>query len=771
MNIVRAQALLASVPMLGLITLASPALAKQAGTPAPQRAQPATIQEIVVTAPRRAQSLLSAPMSITASTGEQLERAGIQDLSQLQFTTPGYVPSYASGYTEIYIRGIGNNIFIGADPAVATLIDDVPRIYGSMVENFIDVERVEVLKGAQGGLYGRDAAGGVVNIITHQPSPDSFHGDARISYGEKNTIQASAYANMPLNDRMAFSLAFDREVHDPYVRNLTPPNPYTAAMFPSGSFLGSPAATAAFFNSGVKPPSGLGDQDFYAFNTKLLIKPTDNLQITFAGDYNHKADRNGNQIFAGEPGYVEGLAIGNFFGAIGIPVAFPPGFFVGHSGDFTAQRGIPVFTNLTDYGGSMTAVWSLPHVDLTSISAYRAQQTNFFEDLAASPVPLFDILVQNRKWYLYQEFRAVSNDTGRWHYLAGATYLSNNFHGGNHTDALPPLITNPENTAVDAVRNWSIYAQLGYDLTDQLNLTVSGRYVDERNSADVTTPTASSATMKESKFLPSATLSYKLDAGGNVYARWAKGFKPGGVNPLAPPAVFPDLDNGGIFRPEIVDTYEVGYRAPLFDRTVQVTLAGFYNNYRDLQVVASATPQHPEVTFAIVNAGSARTFGAEASVTWRVNQAVTLGANAGYLDARYVNFSINDPSGVLESFDASGERMPNSPRWQLAFSGDLDKPISGRFRLVGDVLVSHLSSFVFQQSALPGVLPEPTQEGYWLSNMRLGVRTIDDKYGLAIFANNLFNRGYITFGGSNGLGNQLMWGQPRIVGGEFTAKF
>jgi outer membrane receptor protein involved in Fe transport len=131
MKLTGAQALLASLPMLGLAALARPAAAQQAGAPAPQwakPARPATVQEIVVTAQRQAQSLLSAPMSITAATGEQLQRAGIRDLSQLQFTTPGYVPSYASGYTEIFIRGIGNGIFIGADPGVATFIDDVPRI-------------------------------------------------------------------------------------------------------------------------------------------------------------------------------------------------------------------------------------------------------------------------------------------------------------------------------------------------------------------------------------------------------------------------------------------------------------------------------------------------------------------------------------------------------------------------------------------------------------------------------------------------------------------
>lgn len=752
---------------MGLAALAGPALAQQSAAPA---AQTATLQEVIVTAQRHAQSLLSVPLSISASTGAQLDKAGIRDLTDLQFTTPGYVPQTSSGYTQLYIRGIGNSIFVGADPSVATFIDDVPRIYGSMVSNFINVDRVEVLKGAQGGLYGRNATGGVVNIITKQPTTDGFHADARVSYGEKNTIKAAADVNLPINDMMALTFAFDREVHDPYVKNLVSANPYTAAMFPTGSFLGSPAATAAVLNSGTQPPHGLANGDFWAYEAKLLVKPTDNFKITFAGDFARKRDSDGNQIFASEPGYLQGFATG-LFQSFGINTAFPNGFFQGSDGKFTAQRGIPVFTWLTDYGASVTAVWNLPHVDLTSITAYRAQQTDFFEDLAASPVPLIDVLVQNRKAFLYQELRFVSNDTGPFHFLGGGTYLRDDFHGRNHTDILPPLVTNPSTHVVDTVKNWSLYGQLGYDITQAINLTVSGRYVHETNVADFTDPVVSSASMKEHKFLPSATLSYKLDGGGNIYARFAEGFKAGGVNPIAPPIVFPDPTQGSQFKPETVKTYEVGYRAPLFDHRVQITTAAFYNDYKNLQVSAHSTPAHPEIFLAIVNAGSARTYGAEGSVTWKVNHAITLGANAGYLNAKYKTFSITDPAKILADFNEDGQVMPNSPKWQMSFTGDLDQPINDQYRLVGTVLVSHLSSMVFLQSDIPGTLAQPGQPGYWLVNGRVGVRTTNDKYGVAIFANNLFNKGYLTYGSSSGLGNQLTWGTPRIAGVEVTAKF
>lgn len=161
------------------------------------------LQEIVVTAQRRAQSILSVPMSIQAVTGDQLLNTGLTEVRDLAYTTPGLTVDYSAGYSQIYIRGVGNAIFVGADPSVATFIDDVPRIYGSLVQNFVDVDRVEVLKGAQGGLYGRNATGGVVNIITRQPNTDTLEGNALVDYGEKNTFRAAAFVNVPMGDKLA----------------------------------------------------------------------------------------------------------------------------------------------------------------------------------------------------------------------------------------------------------------------------------------------------------------------------------------------------------------------------------------------------------------------------------------------------------------------------------------------------------------------------------------------------------------------------------------
>ena len=160
------------------------------------------------------------------------------------------MPNTASGFTEIYIRGIGNDIYSGADPSVATFVDDVPHIWGSSSDSLLDVERVEVLKGAQGGLYGRNATGGVVNVITRQPNTEKLEANSLLDYGEKSTLRAASYPNLPVNDRIAVNVAGERDHQNAYMPNYSPASLYTPAMFPSGSSIGgSPQATANLLNS------------------------------------------------------------------------------------------------------------------------------------------------------------------------------------------------------------------------------------------------------------------------------------------------------------------------------------------------------------------------------------------------------------------------------------------------------------------------------------------------------------------------------------------
>src|SRR5262249_24173661 len=139
--------------------------------------------------------------------------------SEVKFTTPGFISAAGTGYTQIYVRGIGNGGFVRADPSGAIFIDDVPPGYGSLLQDLGKVERVEIRKGAKGGLYGRNASGGVINIITKQPS-DKFSALVRLTGAKYGTLQASAYVNMPLSDRIAWNFSIPRNRHNPYLKNI-----------------------------------------------------------------------------------------------------------------------------------------------------------------------------------------------------------------------------------------------------------------------------------------------------------------------------------------------------------------------------------------------------------------------------------------------------------------------------------------------------------------------------------------------------------------------
>jgi iron complex outermembrane receptor protein len=776
--------LLASTSVLG--STAAFAQPTPEAPPSPTANQPSNsgLQDIIVTAQRRAQNLLSVPLSIQAFSGENLASTGIKSISELQFTTPGFSPQDGVGYTQLFIRGIGNNIFVGADPSVVTYIDDTPRIYGSMINTLADVDRVEILKGAQGGLYGRNATGGVINIITRQPS-DKFVADAKVSYGSRNTLVASAYVNVPVTDKVAWSFSVTRESHSPYIRNLlTPSERYTAAMFPTTTPYGTAAQTAALFNSSFHPPSGVGNQDFWTGDTKLRLQLANNFKITFAGDYSRKHDSTGDQWTNQTPGYLQNNVQNVFFpylaginpgtstgaAANGLCAAgyvcLPPGFFKA-GGKWTTYATVPPSANLVDYGGSAKVELNLPGWDITSISSYRTQKQYYYNDSSGSSAPLVIPIINNRRWNFYQEVRAVSNDKGPFHFLAGATYLRNHTYGNTVINYFGiAAFTGGPTVATDDVNNWSVYGQVGYDLTDKLNLTVSGRYVHEKNVASFASPTVSSATLLSQKFLPSANLSYKLEGGGVIYARYAKGWKAGGINPVTAPSVFQG-GPGSLFGPEQVDTYEIGYRAPLFDRKVQVTSALFYNNYKGLQTTTGGDSSHPDILEAIINAGSARTWGAEGSITYRPIRPVTLGVDVGYLHAKYIKFSQTSTTVGLQTFNADGQHMVYAPKLQAGFTANLDQPISDQLRLVGNLLTSHISKV--KQSLTDGT-PTMFQPGYWLTNVRIGVRTTDDHYGAYLYVNNLFNK-YYTVYGSFTLGNEQVEGNPRIIGGELDVKF
>jgi iron complex outermembrane receptor protein len=251
------------------------------------------------------------------------------------------------------------------------------------------------------------------------------------------------------------------------------------------------------------------------------------------------------------------------FGLFGINANLPNGFYRTSGEKFATFYGLgEPKVDLWDYGSSATAVYSLDGLDLTSISAFRRNDSVYFLDGPVNSPPIVPEYIDLQKHYFYQELRATSTGEGPLQYLAGATWLTTNFNGQTVISYLPPFPAGAPTLVNDQVRDWSFYGQVGYDLTRAVNLTVSGRYITETNDARFSSPVVAGDAFKQDKFLPAATLKYTLPNANVLYARFAEGFKAGGVNPVAPPSAFPAGDDyGKVFTPETVDTYATARRS------------------------------------------------------------------------------------------------------------------------------------------------------------------------------------------------------------------
>jgi iron complex outermembrane recepter protein len=704
--------------------------------------------EIVVTAQRREESLTKVPLSIVAETGEALAAKGIEGLTGVRFSTPGFIAQTGTGYTQIYIRGIGNGVYVGADPSVATFVDDVPFVYGSLVDDLVNVERVEILKGAQGGLYGRNASGGVVNIITRQPS-DELSGIVRTKIGSRETVLASAYVNVPLSENAAWNVSATRNWHGGYRKNVAFDQPYSGADAANG------------FNTNARPGK-LNNLDVWSFDTKLRVNLTDNFKVTLGADYTDDRDASGNGWLTRTPERTRGTYL-FLAGVFGIQNPVGPWPTLSEKGN-ESYGAIPNKSWTESYGGSVKGELALDGVDLTSITAFRWNNSQFQGDLGAAPVPIAGFSTDFRRKYGYQELRAVSNGDGPFQWLGGASYFEDRISGSIASVTLglfgAPTLSQTQ------TRNWSVYGQASYELVDNLTLAGSLRYVNEKKSVAFPAPNPITNTMKVDKFLPSATLSYDL-GDGTIYVRYAKGFKTGGPNPLVRPDRLPGETTGLLLDPENVDTYEAGYRATLFDRKVQFTSAIFYNKYKGIHVVTAGNgPLNADISNALINLGDARTYGAEAAVSWRVSDPLTVSANLGYLNAKYQN-AVFEGSALLLPLDASGKRMILAPEWQGGVQASFDQPFSDSLRLQANVLFSYISAHYFTSQQIETM----RQKGYSVVNAKLGLATMDDRITVFAYANNVFDTRYAVFGTSNSVTDNVTPGDPPIIGGGIEVRF
>ncbi|RRQ51216.1 TonB-dependent receptor [Sphingorhabdus wooponensis] len=744
-------ALLASIATSG-IACAAPAFAQDVA-PAMDEAEGGG--EIIVTARRREENLIDVPIAVSAFSGESLELRGALDITEIGNITPNTTLETSRGSNSTlsaFIRGIGQQDPVsGFEPGVGIYLDDVylnrPQ---AAVLDIYEVERIEVLRGPQGTLYGRNTIGGAVKYVTKR-LPEEFALSARATVGTYDQADGVLTISAPIGEIVRVGGSVARLSRGGFGDNLT--------------------TGLENYNKDVWAARGTLELGGYGAPVSVRI----------SGDYSHdKSDpRGGHRII---PGLLSGAPVlDNVFDT--------RGGLVDPKQDIEA------------YGLAMNISVDLSDtLTLRSISAWRKDDTLTPIDFDALPAADVDVPGGYFNEQVSQEVQLLV-DAGPFSGMVGAYYLDATADTLFDVRLFTTLngLTAFTKAAVDT-ETYAIFGDFTYDLSEQLSLSVGGRYTWDKRTADIlrqnylgagspffggagvafgAASTNFSGQRDFKKFTPRISLSFKPTPDDNIYASFSQGFKGGGFDPRGVGANAPDLNGNGIrgendevaaflsFRPESVDSYEVGYKGNAFDGGLTFALAGFYADYKDVQIpgsVACIVSGLPSFCGVTSNAGKATFKGVELEINARLGESVAndgdrlnlLGA-VGYIDAKFDQYISNIASVPTDV--AAFRDVQNTPSWTASATLAYMTPV-GAGRLNLGTTVSYRSSTT--QFEIPN--PYIDQSGYALVDASLVYTAPDDRWSIGLYGKNLLDKEYKTSGYSFIAGNATT-GVP-IIGGN-----
>lgn len=674
------------------------AVAFTAGVPTIASAQTLALEEIVVTAQKRTQSLQDVPVAMTAITGDMLDDLAVDDIQDLYVQTPGLAFSRAGGEGQIYIRGVGSSAFgVTNDPSSAINLDGVYLTLANMgLTQFLDVDRIEVLRGPQGTLYGRNATAGAINIISRAPG-DEVEGYAKASYGNWNRRQVEVAAGGPITDGVKARIAAKYLNDDGYTKDLEPGGSDDI----DDQELAAIRGTFVFDLSEFASLKVIGDWSDFDSNNRTA-KPLDDL--TFAALLN--------------PAPQDGIDVtrNNL-----------DTFFDWKTGGVTAELNWDISKNVT----------------LTSISAFRTYESDFFFNTDGTEQEV------TRSTFVYetdqfsQELRLASTGLDGWSWLVGGFFLDEDKSGAlglgraTHPSFGQVSFIIPNDDTAESI---AVFGQVTYDVSDAIILSVGGRYSDEKKTdetsvgaifgdfrglAAVGTVVQFNSRSEEAsydEFTPRFGIEFRPDEDNLFYATVSKGFKSGGWNAF---------DNSPSFEPETLWSYEVGSKSELADGLIRFNTSAFYYDYKNLQV--SAFKDGLTVT---TNAAEATVWGLEAEVNMRASEQLSINGSAAYLDATYDEFisTFGNATGV----DLSGNRLNNAPKVSLNLNATYEVPLSNGARVDIFGQLSYQSRVFHTQNneALIG------QDGFALLDARIAYVAEDESWEVAVFGKNLTDEEY-----------------------------
>jgi len=702
--------------------------------------------EIIVTALKRSQALQDVPAAIAALDQDALELRGVNDLSGLQLQTPSLSFGDSLGSNQISIRGVGLTIATGAgEPGVAVHLDgayEARPVLSSLAQ--FDLQRVEVLKGPQGTLYGRNATGGAINFISN-PATDYFEGKVKIGYAEHDQFHGELIASGPVSDsvRARFGVSFTDRA-DGYLENTFPGEP----------------------DSGLARDIGLRGKLAFDLAPEAVL----DVQATYL-------NTTGTQVY---------------FNPVTAPlnpavVAVNPAlvgaeYYTGNSK--TAVNGN--FLDRTAFQQMATLTWDLGGVDLKSISAYTEIDSSSGTDADGTSAAMGFLPNDYTSDSFTQEFN-LSGSTGALEWIVGAYYLTEKYKAEQNTvfdngffapvpDGMGGLIAFPVfPVGAELIQRYTEdresiagFGDATLLITDQLSIFGGARYSHDRVEMDqyleitgvAVTCNSVSTKVDFSAFTPRAGIQFEPNSDHNFYGSVSKGYKSGGLN-------FGSCQDE--YDPEKVLAYEVGYKGRIAD-ILSLGLAAFYYDYTDLQVY-QLKPLTEGSGTSIENAPKATIKGIEGNFTITPSALFQIDGGVAYLDAKYDEYSnVDNANPALGLQDLEGRTITRSPE----FTGTLglqfmspDIEGLGRATLRGEAY--HSSRVYFSEFNTA----DQSQDSYTIYNLFLTLQTLDDAYSVRFYAKNVTDKSYLNFTTPSPLSGTTLgtYAPPRQIGAEVTFNF
>ena len=723
---------LSAASAVAVLALSSVAAAQPVSTAgAETSAGSEAIGDIVVTAQRRVEKQSQVPFSITAFTTETLARTGIADARSMTQITPGLNFQSVGSSAQPVIRGIGSSgSSVGDSSNVAIYIDGVyqPFQAGNFLR-FVDLQRIEVLKGPQGTLFGRNAAGGAISITTRDPKLGETTGKLAVSYGRFDEFQANFFASTPLSDTVAVSLSGDYLTNDGFRRDI-------------------------YLNK------RLGYLHSKSLRGKMLFEPNDQLRVKLTGYYNRANDLTtfGNQPLNGDAQLR----------------ATVPGILIARKPNTSALNLVPI-NRVTTWGGSTLIEYDFGFATLTSLSAFTKARQFVFTDSDITPAAFSQSRIGFGDDTISQDLTLASNGTGPLSWLAGATYYEEDgfFHlrsfGGLTTDGRPPLTSgvNVNDIKITAV---AVFGELTYKLTDRLTMIGGLRYSKDKpkfRGARIVPATGQEnpATLTAARdsfdsFTPRLSLRYAVTPTVNAYASYSKGFKSGVFNANGL--------QGVAVKPETVDAFEIGMKGSP-SRALSFDAASYFYKYKNLQVSAfGATAVSPTLR----NAAKAEIYGFEANATVAPAKGLSIRGGVAYTHGEYTEFeraqgfrpttnAAGVPIGGNTSYiiaDASGNRLVRTPRLQLNGTIAYETMVAGGAGLLFNLTGSYTGRM---NHDIEGNIRQPS---FTVFNANVAYTTADERWRATLFGNNIFDEKYIAGILVSGIATSVTYAKPATYG-------